>query len=138
MHAENGTNGQAKRRGRGVPTKPAFKTLDDLDARTKAVQAARKLMADMRSDLGNDPTTGQTTLLARAAALHAWLTDAEVRFYEGGGLDLPSYSKASSELRLILMSVGIASREMKPAGGSSTAQTLDQHADRLRDADAAA
>jgi hypothetical protein len=68
-------------------------------------------------------------LLSRAAALHAVLSDAEGRYYRGSKLDLQSFCKPSAELRLMLMSVGIAECEAKrvPARPLS----IEQHAERL-------
>ena len=99
-------------------------TIDCLDARTAAAQAARKLIETLSSDLGGEDqlTAGERQLVTRAAMTGAIVADFEARWVAGQQVPLGDYLQAVNVQRRVLATLGCLERRAKNIGPS-----LDQY-----------
>jgi hypothetical protein len=90
-------------------------TLDSLDGRTAAAQAARQLIDTLTSDLGDDDqlSEGQRQLVQRAAVCGAIIADYEARWIAGEPIPLNEYLAAVNVQRRVLATLGLE-RRAKP------------------------
>jgi len=96
-----------------------LRTLDDLDGRTAAAKRARRLVAELQSDLGRDPSAAEAELIQRAAVLGAILEDAETRWLEQRRVDLAVYGQLICRQRRVLETLGLGRtpRNVTPGNG---------------------
>jgi hypothetical protein len=104
------------RRARTRQGKVRLLTLDVLDARTAAAQAARELIAQLAADLypgeGEDQlTAGERQLVHRAALTGAIAADFEARWVIGQDVALADYLQAVNVQRRVLATLGIERRQ---------------------------
>jgi|SoimicmetaTmtLMA_FD_contig_61_635408_length_667_multi_2_in_0_out_0_1 hypothetical protein len=90
-------------------------TLDSLDGRTAAAQAARQLIDTLTSDLGgaDQLSEGQRQLVQRAAVCGAMIADYEARWIAGEPIPLNEYLAAVNVQRRVLATLGLE-RRAKP------------------------
>jgi hypothetical protein len=88
-------------------------TLDALDARTAAAQAARDLIATLSADLGGEDhlSAGEKQLVQRAALTGAIVADFEARWVAGQPVDLGDYLQAVNVQRRVLATLGLQRRQ---------------------------
>jgi hypothetical protein len=111
--AERQTSGQlARRKTRTRQGKARLLTLDSLDGRTAAAQAARQLIDTLTSDLGGDDqiSEGQRQLVQRAAVCGAMIADYEARWIAGQPIPLNEYLAAVNVQRRVLATLGLERR----------------------------
>jgi hypothetical protein len=103
------------RRMRTRKGKARLLTLDSLDGRTAAAQAARQLIDTLTSDLGDDDqlSEGQRQLVQRAAVCGAIIADYEARWIAGEPIPLNEYLAAVNVQRRVLATLGLE-RRAKP------------------------
>lgn len=96
-----------------------LRTIGDLDQRTRAAKLARRLIAELESDLGGDLTAAQKELVQRAGLLSAILEDAEARWLDERRVNLALYGMLADRQRRILESLGLgrAMRNVTPRNG---------------------
>jgi hypothetical protein len=89
-----------------------FLTLGDLDARTKAAQRARQIIASIEQDLGGADrmSEAQRQLAQRAALLSVQAEDYEVRFLQGLPHEVPDYLATCNNLRRMFEALGLERR----------------------------
>lgn len=89
--------------------KARLTTLADLDRRTKAFAATRKLIDSIEGDLGGRDrlSTSERQLVQRAAVLGAVLTDTESRWIEGEPIDTAAYCTVVNAQRRVLETLGL-------------------------------
>jgi hypothetical protein len=108
-----------------------FLTLADLDARTKAAQRARQVLAAIEGDLGGADrlSEGQRQLAQRAALISVQCEDYETRFLMGQPHELPDYLAACNCLRRVLASLGLErrARDVTPDVGRYLAEAAARH-----------
>jgi hypothetical protein len=87
-------------------------TLDSLDGRTAAAQAARQLIATLSADLGGEDhiSEAQRQLVQRAAVCGAMLADYEARWIAGEPIALHEYLAAINVQRRVLATLGLERR----------------------------
>lgn len=87
-------------------------TLADIDRRTRAYQAAERLLGELVADLGGDAnvTAGERELAQRAAVLGAMIEDIEARWLRGEPVPLGDYLAAINCSRRLLCSIGLERR----------------------------
>lgn len=87
-------------------------TLSDLDGRTRAAQAARRLHDDLISDMGGEHhvSAGQMELAQRAAVMGALIEDIEARWLRGEKIPLHDYLAATNAQRRVLVTIGLERR----------------------------
>lgn len=92
--------------------KARLRTLDDLDRRTKAGQAALKLRDDMAADLGgwDRLSAMQRELVSNAALLGAMIEDAGVTYLKGEPVDLAEFMALTNAQRRLLADLGLDRR----------------------------
>ena len=106
--------GQIERRN-GVQA-PAGKlrplTLADIDRRTRAYQAAERLLAELIADLGGEgrASAGEREIAQRAAVLGAMIEDIEARYLRGEAIGLGDYLAATNAQRRLLATLGLERR----------------------------
>jgi hypothetical protein len=91
--------------------KVKLRTLDTLDGRTGAAKRARQIVADIRSDLGGDPSSAQRELTQRAGILGALIADYEARYLSGQAVDQAAWFSAVGLQHRVLVTLGL---ERKP------------------------
>ena len=93
-------------------SKVHLRTLNDLDGRTAASRRARELVANYESDLGGADrlTTGQRELVKRVALAGALAEDIEVRWLQGGQIDVGEYATLVNTQRRLCVTVGLERR----------------------------
>ena len=96
--------------------KVSLLTLDNLDGRTLAVRRIKELETQIMTDMGDDLTEAQRSLLRRAVVLSALLDDQEARWVDGTPFELNEYLSATNVLRRLLSTLGLE-RKPKPADG---------------------
>lgn len=98
-------------------------TLADLDGRTNAAKAAKRLIADLESDLGGADTisAGQRALVMRAAVAGAMVEHLEATWLSGGDYDVVTYTMLAKLQVRLLTALGLE-RRMKdvPTPGQIT------------------
>jgi hypothetical protein len=89
-----------------------LKSLEDLDGRTTAARRTRDLVAGLESDLGGADrlTTGMRELVKRIAIAGAVAEDIEVRWLDGGRIDVSEYSTLINTQRRLLATIGLERR----------------------------
>jgi hypothetical protein len=124
-------NASAERRGNGVAAsgppprhnrtrrgdrtragKVRLLTLDALDQRCAATQAARQLIGSLTISLGGDEalSAGEQQLIERAALLTAVIRDYEIRWLSREPVPMSDYLAAVNTLRRVLVSLGLRKR----------------------------
>lgn len=100
------------RRSKTRQGKARLLTLDALDARTAAAQAARKLIETLSTDLGGDDrlSEGERQLVTRAALTGAIVADFEARWVAGEPVPLGDYLSAVNVQRRVLATLGLQRR----------------------------
>ena len=95
-------------------------TLADVDRRTAAYAATRKLIDGMEGDLGGADrlSTGERQLVQRAAVLGAVLTDTESRWVAGEPIDPTVYCTVVNAQRRVLETIGLSRRQRDVSGPS--------------------
>jgi hypothetical protein len=89
--------------------KARLTTLDCLDQRTAAAQAARRLIATLTTDMGGEGrlSEGERQLVQRAALLGAIVADFEARWVAGQRVELGEYLQAVNVQRRVLATLGL-------------------------------
>lgn len=97
---------------RKAGAKARLRTLDDLDRRTKAGQAALKLRDDIAADLGgwDRLSAMQRELVSNAALLGAMIEDAGVTYLKGEAVDLAEFMALTNAQRRLLSDLGLERR----------------------------
>lgn len=87
-----------------------LRTLDQLDRRTAAAQRARRLVAELESDLGGGLSAARRQLAQRAGLLSAMLEDIETRWVSGIVVNLTEYGSLVDRQRRCLEALGLEHR----------------------------
>ncbi len=90
--------------------KARINSLADLDGRTHAAKKASGLVADLTSDLGADPSTGQRQLIVRVAICSVVIEDLETRWIGGEPIDFAEYCRLLNTQRRLLATIGLERR----------------------------
>jgi hypothetical protein len=101
---------RTKRGNRTRQGKLRLLTLDALDQRCAATQAARHCIERLTSDLGGDLSAGERQLVERAALLSVVLSDFETKWVGGQQIALSDYLAALNTFRRLLVSLGLRRR----------------------------
>lgn len=101
------------RRSKTRQGKVRLLTLDALDARTAAAQAARRLIETLSSDLGGEDqlTAGEKQLVTRVAMTGAIVADFETRWIAGQQIELGNYLQACRTQCRLLALLGLQRRQ---------------------------
>jgi hypothetical protein len=116
-----------------------LKTLDAVDGRTRGYIHAREVMGRLSSDLGGEPTEGQSRLVQRAAVLDAIIENDEANYLSGTTIDIGLYLAAVNAQRRVLISIGLdrRSRDVTPPSLADIAAEMAEEAERAADRDEA-
>jgi hypothetical protein len=89
-----------------------FRSLSDLDGRSRAAQTCRDLVRGFEADLGgvDQMTVAQHRLVMRAAMLETVLADFELRWAAGEVFELPDYLATVNAQRRVLITLGLERR----------------------------
>jgi hypothetical protein len=90
--------------------KPRLLTLDSLDARSAAYADACRLIENLLSDLGGDPSAGERQLVTRAVMTGAIAADFETRWVAGQAITLGEYLATVNTQRRALVTLGLERR----------------------------
>jgi glutathione S-transferase len=135
------TRKNKSRQGRTRQGKHRLLTIGDLDCRTAAAQAARKLVETLSTSLGGDDqlTAQQHQLVMRAALVGAIAADLETRWIAGESVPLADYWAACNVQRRLLATLGIEreTKDVTDAAGKRFGQLLREGAIRQQAEDAA-
>ncbi|MEO5772564.1 MAG: hypothetical protein ABIQ32_00415 [Sphingomicrobium sp.] len=87
-------------------------TLADIDRRTRAYQAAERLLGELINDLGGErhASAAQRELAQRAAVMGALIEDCEARWLRGEPITLGDYLAAVNAQRRVLTTIGLDRR----------------------------
>jgi hypothetical protein len=84
--------------------------LPDVDGRSAKARRYRDVMNQLTSDLGGDPSGGQSAIIRRASTLIVVCEQAEAEMLAGGILDLAEFTTAANSLRRLLSDLGLERR----------------------------
>jgi glutathione S-transferase len=87
-------------------------TLADIDRRTRAFQAAERLLGELIVDLGGEAraSAGEREIAQRAAVLGSLIEDIEARWLRGETIALGDYLAATNAQRRLLATLGLERR----------------------------
>jgi hypothetical protein len=111
-HAQIPSDASAVRRSRKRTRqgKTRLLSLSSLDGRTAAATAAKRLIASMSADLGNDLSAGERQLVQRIALVGAIVDDFETKWVAGQQIDLGNYLQACRTQCRLLSALGLQRR----------------------------
>jgi hypothetical protein len=91
--------------------------LNDVDGRSALARRYRDILADLKTDLGGDPSTAKVMICRRAATLAVWCEQAEAKMAEGQPVNIAEFTTASNALRRLLADIGLErkSRDVTPS-----------------------
>ena len=111
-------------KGHGHNAKVRLLTLDHIDGRTKTAVAIRSFEKQLTTDLGDDLTAAQQSLVRRGAVWNAIMEDAEAKWASGEPLVLSDYATCTNTLRRLLLSLGLH-RTPRSVNGDRLATLLE-------------
>jgi hypothetical protein len=100
----------AKRKKRTRQGKTRLLSLSSLDNRTAAAASAKRLIASMSADLGNDLSAGERQLVQRIALVGAIVDDFETKWIAGMKIELGDYLQACRTQCRLLSALGLQRR----------------------------
>jgi hypothetical protein len=117
--------------------KARLTSLDALDQRTAAAQAARRLIANLFSSMGGEDrlSEGERQLCQRAALVGAIVADFEARWVAGEPVPLPEYLSAVNVQRRVLATLGLRRVPKDIDGFDDTDPALQVYREALQRAD---
>jgi len=119
------------RQGQTRQGKHRLLTIDALDGRTAAAQAALKLIDSLSMSLGGELSAQQRQLVTRAALTGAIVADFEARWVAGEPVPLAEYLAAVNTQRRVLATLGIE-RQAKPMKTLADLRNEDHERERRR------
>jgi hypothetical protein len=100
----------ARRKKRTRRGKTRLLSLSSLDNRTAAAASAKRLIASMSADLGNDLSAGERQLVQRIALVGAIVDDFETKWVAGIKIELGDYLQACRTQCRLLSALGLQRR----------------------------
>lgn len=81
--------------------------LDGVDGRSATMRRYREILAQLKADMGNDPSEAMMMLLRRATTLAVWCEGEETKLAKGEDISIGEFTSTVNALRRLLSDIGL-------------------------------
>ncbi|TAU26210.1 hypothetical protein ELI48_08485 [Rhizobium ruizarguesonis] len=81
--------------------------LGGVDGRSAAMRRYREILAQLKADMGNDPSEAMMMLLRRATTLAVWCEGEESKLAKGEEISIGKFTSTVNALRRLLSDIGL-------------------------------
>lgn len=102
--------------------------LDGVDGRSATMRRYREILAQLKADLGDDPSEAMMMLLRRATTLAVWCEGEEAKLANGEDISIGDFTSTVNALRRLLSDIGLErkARDITPTLKSYLADTYSE------------
>ncbi|NEJ57502.1 hypothetical protein [Rhizobium ruizarguesonis] len=102
--------------------------LDGVDGRSATMRRYREILAQLKADMGAEPSEAMMMLLRRATTLAVWCEGEETKLANGEDISIGEFTSTVNALRRLLSDIGLErkAKDITPTLNSYLADTYSE------------